>query len=111
HRIAYTLWGHVGNPHVVLCVHGLARNSRDFDYLAAALTPECRVVCMDVAGRGESDWLDNKSEYTFSTYQNDAAAMLSRASAPAGRRWCGNLTGNRGPTVHSRGTALGRKLR
>ena len=84
HRIAYTDWGQVDNPHVVVCVHGLARNSRDFDYLAAALTPECRVVCMDVAGRGESDWLDNKSEYTFSTYQSDAAAMLARASAPIG---------------------------
>lgn len=84
HRIAYTDWGQVDNPHVVVCVHGLARNSRDFDYLAAALTPECRVVCMDVAGRGESDWLDTKSEYTFSTYQSDAAAMLARASAPIG---------------------------
>jgi pimeloyl-ACP methyl ester carboxylesterase len=82
HRIAYTDWGQAPNPHVVLCVHGLARNSRDFDYLAAALTPECRVVCMDVAGRGESDWLENKSEYSFATYQSDAAAMLARASPP-----------------------------
>src|SRR3989440_3678549 len=89
HRIAYTDWGHVANPHVVLCVHGLARNSRDFDYLAAALTPECRVVCMDVAGRGESDWLE-KSDYTFSTYQSDAVAMLARASAPPGNRVCAN---------------------
>jgi len=83
HRIAYTDWGDVANPHVVLCVHGLARNSRDFDFLAAALAGDCRVVCMDVAGRGESEWLENKSEYTFSTYQSDAAAMLARATAPA----------------------------
>ena len=34
HRIAYTDWGQVDNPHVVVCVHGLARNSRDFDYFA-----------------------------------------------------------------------------
>ncbi len=87
HRIAYTEWGEPANPHVVLCVHGLARNSRDFDFLAAALEPECRVLCMDVAGRGDSEWLENKSEYTFSTYQADAAAMLSRATAPAERRW------------------------
>jgi pimeloyl-ACP methyl ester carboxylesterase len=87
HRVAYTDWGDVANPHVVLCVHGLARNSRDFDFLAAALQPDCRVVCMDVAGRGESEWLDNKSHYTFSTYQNDAAAMLARATAPAPARW------------------------
>src|SRR5436189_5507674 len=108
HRIAYTDWGQVDNPHVVICVHGLARNSRDFDYLAEALTPECRVVCMDVAGRGESDWLESKSEYKFSTYQNDAAAMLAapaprpaaagsidsaraarRASTGSARRWAG----------------------
>ena len=95
HRIAYTEWGHAANPHAVVCVHGLARNSRDFDYLAAALTPEYRVACMDVAGRGESDWLENKSEYTFSTYQSDAAAMLARASAPLSSQidWVGTSMG------------------
>src|SRR2546423_13447505 len=87
HRIAYTDWGDAANRHVVVCVHGLARNSRDFDFLAVRLTPECRVVCMDVAGRGESERLENKSQYTFSTYQSDAAAMLARASAPAASRW------------------------
>src|SRR5438105_9603417 len=87
HRIAYTEWGDHDNPHVVVCVHGLARNSRDFDFLAQALASSCRVVCMDVVGRGESDWLDSKSEYTFSTYQSDAAAMLARASAPASKKW------------------------
>ena len=87
HRIAYTDWGDVANPHVVLCVHGLARNSRDFDFLAAALADHCRVACMDVAGRGESEWLENKSHYTFSTYQNDAAAMLARATAPPKPKW------------------------
>ncbi len=87
HRIAYTDWGDAANPHVVVCVHGLARNSRDFDYLAAALACDCRIVCMDVAGRGESQWLDNKSNYTFSTYQSDAAAMLARASAPGAAKW------------------------
>jgi pimeloyl-ACP methyl ester carboxylesterase len=81
HRISYTDWGNPSNPHVVLCVHGLSRNSRDFDFLAAALTPECRVVCMDVAGRGESEWLEDKSYYSFATYQSDAAAMLARAAA------------------------------
>ena len=83
HRIAYTDWGDPTNPHVVICVHGLARNSRDFDFLAAALENDCRVVCMDVVGRGESDWLEGKSDYTFSTYLSDAAAMLARVTAPA----------------------------
>jgi len=39
--------------------------------------------CMDVAGRGESEWLEDASDYTFTLYQNDAAAMLAR---PARRR-------------------------
>jgi len=92
HRIAYTDWGDPTCPHVVVCVHGLARNSRDFDFLADELTPECRVMCMDVAGRGESDWLENKNEYTFATYQRDAAAMLARTGATA-VDWVGTSMG------------------
>lgn len=45
HRMAYTEWGDPANPHVVVCVHGLTRNGRDFDELARALAPYCRVIC------------------------------------------------------------------
>jgi len=82
HRIAYTDWGDVRNPHVVVCVHGLSRNSRDFDRLAAALESDHRVVCMDVVGRGDSDWLDDRSGYSFSTYLGDAAALIARITTP-----------------------------
>ena len=103
HRIAYTDWGNASSPHVVVCVHGLARNSRDFDFLAAALAPRLRVLCMDVVGRGESDWLENKSYYSFATYQSDAAAMLARASAPP-RRWFDRPAGTKLDWV---GTSMG----
>ncbi|MBA3902980.1 MAG: alpha/beta hydrolase [Rhodocyclaceae bacterium] len=83
HRIAYTDWGDARNPHVVVCVHGLSRNSRDFDRLAAALETDHRVVCMDVVGRGDSDWLDDKSGYSFGTYLGDAAALIARVTTPA----------------------------
>jgi len=82
HRVAYTDWGDADNPNVVLCVHGLSRNSRDFDSLADALQRDYRVVCMDVVGRGESEWLEDKSEYTFSTYLCDAAALVARVTTP-----------------------------
>jgi len=82
HRIAYTDWGEARNPHVVVCVHGLSRNSRDFDRLAAALESGHRVVCMDVIGRGDSDWLADKSGYSFSTYLSDAAALIARVTTP-----------------------------
>jgi pimeloyl-ACP methyl ester carboxylesterase len=52
HRIAYADWGKHSAAHVVVCVHGLSRNSRDFDFLARDLARECRVVCPDVVGRG-----------------------------------------------------------
>jgi pimeloyl-ACP methyl ester carboxylesterase len=91
HRVAYTEWGDESNPHVVLCVHGLARNSRDFDFLAAALARDARVVCMDVVGRGDSDWLEDKSEYTFSTYMSDAVALIARVTTPIRERFFPDL--------------------
>src|SRR5437660_10654415 len=64
HRIAYAEWGDHDSRHLVVCVHGLTRNSRDFDELAAYLAVRgCRVVCMDVVGRGDSDWLRHKADY------------------------------------------------
>ena len=44
HRMAYTQWGERDNPRVVLCVHGLSRNGRDFDDLARALAPRLSMV-------------------------------------------------------------------
>lgn len=85
HRIAYTEWGDPGADHVVICAPGLTRGARDFDFLAQRLAPRCRVVCMDVAGRGLSDWLPNKADYGFDLYQSDAVAVIARATAPAFR--------------------------
>jgi pimeloyl-ACP methyl ester carboxylesterase len=82
HRVAYLDWGPLASDHVVLCVHGLARNSRDFDFLAAKLARKCRVICPDVVGRGDSEWLADKSDYRFSTYLADAAVLLARVTAP-----------------------------
>jgi pimeloyl-ACP methyl ester carboxylesterase len=82
HRVAYTEWGDPDGQHLVVCVHGLTRNSRDFDELAAYLAVRgCRVVCMDVAGRGDSEWLQHKADYGFAQYLCDAAALLARVTA------------------------------
>jgi pimeloyl-ACP methyl ester carboxylesterase len=97
HRVAYTDWGDPASRHAVLCVHGLSRNARDFDRLAAALAPDCRVVCMDVVGRGDSDWLEDKSGYCFPTYLGDAAALIARVTTPARKgllgQWQARLLG------------------
>lgn len=76
-HIAYTEWGEPDNPHIVVCVHGLTRNCRDFDFLAHALAANCRVICVDVVGRGQSDWLADVSGYDdYLLYLSDAVALL-----------------------------------
>ncbi|MEK6244774.1 MAG: alpha/beta hydrolase [Pseudomonadota bacterium] len=96
HRIAYVDWGNPASDHVVVCVHGLARNSRDFDFLARDLADRCRVVCPDVVGRGDSEWLADRGDYSFSTYLSDAAALIARISAPAAPASFGTFRARRG---------------
>lgn len=78
HRMAYTEWGDAANPRVLVCVHGLTRCSRDFDALAQALCGDFRVVCPDVAGRGQSDWLSDKAAYVVPQYAADMVVLLAR---------------------------------
>jgi pimeloyl-ACP methyl ester carboxylesterase len=95
HRIAYLDWGRHRAPQVVVCVHGLSRNSRDFDPLARDLARSCRVVCPDVVGRGDSEWLKDKRDYCFSTYLSDAAALIARITAPVPPVSFGSIRGRR----------------
>jgi pimeloyl-ACP methyl ester carboxylesterase len=80
--MAYWQWGDASAPHLVVCVHGLARQGRDFDTLARALVERSRgpirVVCPDVVGRGRSDWLKDPMAYQFATYVADMLALLAR---------------------------------
>ncbi len=79
HRVAYTEWGDPASERVAICVHGLTRQGRDFDVLAAALTKRgYRVVCPDIVGRGKSDWLSNPEGYAFPQYLADVNALVTR---------------------------------
>jgi pimeloyl-ACP methyl ester carboxylesterase len=110
HRIAYTEWGDPGAERVVVCAPGLTRNARDFDFLAQRLATRCRVVCMDVAGRGRSDWLPDKSDYGFDLYQSDSAALIARATARLSRpmfAWLQRVLPARAAEVDWIGTSMG----
>lgn len=96
HRMAYWQWGDASATRVVLCVHGLSRQGRDFDVLAQALcarsgTP-IRVVCPDVVGRGRSDWLKDPMGYQVPNYAADMLALLAQLK-PAGLDWVGTSMG------------------
>ena len=77
HFVRYTEWGDAKNPRVLLCVHGLTRNARDFDFIAERLSDAYRVVCVDVVGRGRSDWLRDPSDYTYAVYCGDIATLIA----------------------------------
>ncbi len=81
HRMAYWQWGDAANPRVLLCVHGLSRQGRDFDALAQAMSEHYRVVCPDVVGRGQSDWLADPLGYAIANYVADMVTLLARLNA------------------------------
>jgi pimeloyl-ACP methyl ester carboxylesterase len=92
HDMAYVEWGDPANRRVLVCVHGLTRCGRDFDFLAADLAARYRVVCPDIVGRGRSDWLADKSLYDIPQYCADLVTLLARLDAE---------------TVHWVGTSMG----
>jgi len=78
HRMAYWEWGERSNPRVLVCVHGLSRQGRDFDTLAQALSKSYRVICPDVVGRGRSDYLAHPAGYQIPAYVADMVTLLAR---------------------------------
>jgi pimeloyl-ACP methyl ester carboxylesterase len=103
HQMAYWQWGDATSGHVVLCVHGLSRQGRDFDTLARALCKHAqaagaplRVVCPDVVGRGHSDWLKDPNGYQIPFYAADMLCLLAQLHAQAPVRtldWVGTSMG------------------
>lgn len=92
HRLSYAAWGAPESPRMLMCVHGLTRNGRDFDFLAAALEDRYRVLCPDVLGRGASGWAVAASDYTNRQYVADAMLLLAREGADA-VDWLGTSMG------------------
>ncbi len=89
--LAWWEWGPAeGRP--VLCVHGLTRNGRDFDVLAAALAAQGRrVLCVDLPGRGGSARLANPALYQPLTYVQALSHLLARLDGPVD--WVGTSLG------------------
>ena len=92
HAMAYREWGAPDNPRVLICVHGLARNGRDFDDLARALAADYRVVCPDVVGRGRSDWLRDPLAYGIPQYVADMMVLIARLDVDS-VAWLGTSMG------------------
>ena len=62
---------------VVLCLHGLTRNARDFADLAEHLSGDWRVIVPEMRGRGMSEYAKDSSSYSPITYVADVEALLA----------------------------------
>ena len=91
HRLAYWEWGRADAP-VLLCVHGLSRNGRDFDPLAERLRDRWRVVCPDMIGRGASDFMADPNLYSVPQYVADCVTLIARLGCE-GVTWLGTSMG------------------
>src|SRR6478609_4208185 len=100
HRMAYWQWGDAAAAHVIVCVHGLSRQGRDFDALAQGLLARSReplrIVCPDVVGRGRSEWLADPMGYGIPVYAGYMLQILGQLHAQAAIRtldWVGTSMG------------------
>lgn len=90
HDMAYLERGRPDAPAVV-CVHGLTRQAHDFDRLAEALAGDFRVICPDLPGRGQSDWLSDPQLYQPQAYVTALSHLLAVIAAPV--HWVGTSLG------------------
>lgn len=93
HEIHYVEWGDPTSSKVALCVHGMSRNARDFDYLAKKLVEQgYRVVCPDLPGRGKSHWHTNPQHYNTPQHIQEMMSLLARVNVES-VDWIGTSMG------------------
>jgi pimeloyl-ACP methyl ester carboxylesterase len=95
HRVHYLDWGDESKfdeQETLLCVHGITRNCRDFDYFASKMCKDYRVVCPDVVGRGDSDHLATAEGYNYLQYNADMNALIARIDTKC-VNWVGTSMG------------------
>jgi pimeloyl-ACP methyl ester carboxylesterase len=110
-RVGYTEWGDRSAGRTVVCVHGLTRNSRDFDFLAQRLVERgARVVAPDLPGRGRSEFLAHAEDYGTPMYVTAMATLIARLDV-AQVDWVGtSLGGHIGMEIAAREHAPIRRL-
>lgn len=62
----------------IICIPGLTRNARDFEGVAERLSPDWRVICVDLRGRGESAHAKDPMTYVPPTYVEDMEALIAQ---------------------------------
>jgi pimeloyl-ACP methyl ester carboxylesterase len=61
----------------IVCIPGLTRNARDFEGVADRLKGEWRLICVDLRGRGQSDYAKDSTSYVPPAYWQDVEALIA----------------------------------
>lgn len=94
HTMRAVSLGNPNSPSVVVCVHGLTRSADDFVVLGQELANTHWVIAVDVAGRGESDFLANPADYHIGQYALDMARLWGQLDLSSRRvHWVGTSMG------------------
>ena len=75
-KLHYRDYAGPANRPPLLMLHGLTRNARDFESIAARYAGDWRVIVPDFRGRGLSQWDPDSSHYTPPTYAADVMQLL-----------------------------------
>ena len=81
YTVSYRAHGESSNPNVLVCVHGISRNARDFDVIAEALSDLYYVIAVDMPGRGQSEWMEDKSHYGNALYDTVVGEVIAMTGA------------------------------
>ena len=87
-QLAFQQWQSPTSQKVLFCVHGLTHHSRYFDSLAQALAPDYLVICPDIPGRGDSDWLDTPAHYGYPLYLHIIQQLWEHLKANHSYQYC-----------------------
>lgn len=93
-NLAYALWQPKGEwKGTVICVHGLSRQKRDFDFLAEFLSAQgYRVYAVDVPGRGGSMHFKDPDLYRLDIYADVFSDFIKKMDIWA-VHWIGTSMG------------------
>ena len=78
YKMVYTSWGSQdSSDKTLICIHGLNRNSRDWDFVGNHFSKKgYYVIAPDIVGRGNSDYLKDPMGYDIPYYVADIFVMI-----------------------------------
>lgn len=72
-KFHYLEWGSP-NREALVCLHGITQTAHSWDEVAAELSQDYRVLCLDQRGHGDSDWAPD-ADYSRHTQAADLEAI------------------------------------